>query len=173
MKAHKQERKKKKKRKGERKKERRERESAGTFPVADPGFPVGGRGLPRQLHFENFVCQNERIWTLRGGRASGTPPLDPPMFSYSFLEIFHAIIPVYSRYCFTTLLLTSERNSSRWRTKSKWKNRTLYFKALNEKQSDVKGNLEFSSLMLCEFVFGHTKWGLLHNLFWDDKFKNR
>ena len=41
--------------------------------VADPGFPVeggvdlvGGRGLPRQLRFENFVCQNERIWTLRG-----------------------------------------------------------------------------------------------------------
>ena len=53
--------------------------------VADPGFPVGGHGprrgghgLPRQLHFENFVCQNERIWTLRG-RAPGTPPLDPPM----------------------------------------------------------------------------------------------
>ena len=38
--------------------------------VADPGFPVGGRG-PRggawQLCFENFVCQNERIWTLGGG----------------------------------------------------------------------------------------------------------
>ena len=50
--------------------------------VADPGFPVGGRGprrrgcgLPRQLRFENFVCQNERIGTLGGGRA----PLDPPM----------------------------------------------------------------------------------------------
>ena len=28
-----------------------------------------------QLHFENFVCQNERIWTLRwvGARASGAP----------------------------------------------------------------------------------------------------
>ena len=35
--------------------------------VADPGFPVGGRGLPRWLRFENFVCQNERIWTLGGG----------------------------------------------------------------------------------------------------------
>ena len=52
--------------------------------VADPGFPVGGvdlvggRGLPRWLRFENFVCQNERIWTLRG-RAPGTPPLDSPM----------------------------------------------------------------------------------------------
>ena len=34
--------------------------------MADPGFPVGGHGLPRRLHFENFVCQNERIWILRG-----------------------------------------------------------------------------------------------------------
>ena len=47
--------------------------------VADPGFPVGGRGprkggrgLPRWLRFKNFVCQNERIWTLGGGgRAPG------------------------------------------------------------------------------------------------------
>ena len=47
--------------------------------MADPRFPVGGmnfvgrRGLPRRLRFENFVCQNERIWALRG-RAPGTPP---------------------------------------------------------------------------------------------------
>ena len=48
--------------------------------VADPGFPIGGRGphrrgcvLPRQLHFENFVCQNERIGTLRGARAGRAP----------------------------------------------------------------------------------------------------
>ena len=48
--------------------------------VADPGFPVGGRGLPRGLRFENFVCRNVRIRTLgRGERAPGTPPLDPPM----------------------------------------------------------------------------------------------
>ena len=52
--------------------------------VADPGFPVGGRGprrrgrgLPRWLHFENFVCQNERIWTLGG--VCRARPLDPPM----------------------------------------------------------------------------------------------
>ena len=54
--------------------------------VADPEFPVGGRrphsgrGLPRRLRFENFVCQNERIWTLEGGglrRASAN--VDPPM----------------------------------------------------------------------------------------------
>ena len=56
--------------------------------VADPGFPVGGgvdliRGAvdpPRQLRFKNFACQNERIWTRRGGaRAGRAPPLDPPM----------------------------------------------------------------------------------------------
>ena len=52
-----------------------------TFSVADPGFPAGGggRGLPRQLHFENFVCRNERIWTLRGACA-GHASLDPSMF---------------------------------------------------------------------------------------------
>ena len=41
-----------------------------------------GCGLPRQLHFKNFVCQNERIGTL-GGRAPGEPPLDPPMYRKS------------------------------------------------------------------------------------------
>ena len=42
--------------------------------VTDPGFPVGwGRGLSRQLHFENFVCWNERIWTL-GGMPWACPP---------------------------------------------------------------------------------------------------
>ena len=52
--------------------------------VADPGFHVGGvdlvggRGLPRRLHFVKFVCQNERIVSFRGARA-GYAPLDPPM----------------------------------------------------------------------------------------------
>ena len=48
--------------------------------VADPGFPVGGgvdlvggRGLPRWLRFEHFVCQNERIGTLRGACAGHAP----------------------------------------------------------------------------------------------------
>ena len=41
--------------------------------VADPGFPVGGRGLLRRLRFKNFVCENERIWTLRGACAGHTP----------------------------------------------------------------------------------------------------
>ena len=50
--------------------------------VADPGFPVGwgrgpcrrGCGLPRWLPFENFVCQNKRIGTLRGGTHWACPP---------------------------------------------------------------------------------------------------
>ena len=41
--------------------------------VADPGFPVGGRRPPGRLRFKNFVCRNERIWTL-GGRAPNMPP---------------------------------------------------------------------------------------------------
>ena len=48
--------------------------------VTDPGFPVGGvdligggRGLPMRLCFANFVCQNERIWTL-GGACPGHAP---------------------------------------------------------------------------------------------------
>ena len=40
---------------------------------------VGGRGLPRRLHFVKFVCQNERIGSLRGGHTPGAPPLNPPM----------------------------------------------------------------------------------------------
>ena len=54
--------------------------------VVDPGFPfggsrphgVGGRRLPRQLSFENFVYWNERIWILRGDVRRACP-LDPPM----------------------------------------------------------------------------------------------
>ena len=56
--------------------------------VADPGFPVGGaelvggRQLPRRLCFKKFVCQNERIWTLRGGMHQRRP-LDLPMLGYT------------------------------------------------------------------------------------------
>ena len=38
--------------------------------VSTPAF---SGGLPRRLCFENFVCRNEKIWTL-GGRTPGTPP---------------------------------------------------------------------------------------------------
>ena len=43
----------------------------GTIAVADPGFPVGGVdlvggcGLQRRLRFVKFLCQNERIGSLR------------------------------------------------------------------------------------------------------------
>ena len=57
------------------------RNLTGSPAVADPGFPVGGGAdlvggcqLTRQLRFEKFVCQNERIWTRRGPRAGGAPP---------------------------------------------------------------------------------------------------
>ena len=39
---------------------------------------IGERGLPRWLHFENCVCQNERIGTLRGCMCP-VRPLVPPM----------------------------------------------------------------------------------------------
>ena len=45
--------------------------------MADPRFPVGGRGLPRRLRFVKFVCQNKRIGSLGGARR--VRPLDPPM----------------------------------------------------------------------------------------------
>ena len=35
---------------------------------------VGGRGLPRRLHFIKFVCQNERIGSLRGDMCWVHPP---------------------------------------------------------------------------------------------------
>ena len=38
----------------------------GRQPVVDPGFPTEGRQLPMLLHFVKFVCQNKRIWTLKG-----------------------------------------------------------------------------------------------------------
>ena len=67
-----------------------------TDAVADPGFPVGGGrgphrrgcGLLRRLHFENFVCQNERIGTLRGGTRQVHPPRSTnEMFVYSFYHV--------------------------------------------------------------------------------------
>ena len=50
------------------------------FSVADPGFPVGGRApiqgreLPMQVLSGENVCENERIRSLKRGRALGTPP---------------------------------------------------------------------------------------------------
>ena len=48
--------------------------------VADPGFPVGGRGPPTWALFGENVCENERIGSHGGGGAcAGHAPLDPPM----------------------------------------------------------------------------------------------
>ena len=60
-------------------------------------FPWGGRGLLRRLRFKNFVCRNERIWTLRG-RAPGAPPR-----SANAGEIL--CISAYQQTCFYCLLL--------------------------------------------------------------------
>ena len=56
-----------------------------TRTVADPGFSRGGggrepsRGGREHAKFSRKLHEIERIWTPRGGRASLTPPLDPPM----------------------------------------------------------------------------------------------
>ena len=34
----------------------------------------GGQQLPKRLRFEKFVCQNERIRTLRGALLPAAPP---------------------------------------------------------------------------------------------------
>ena len=70
-----------------------------TKSVADPGFPMGGGrgprrrgcGLLRQLCFENFVCQNERIGTLRGGMCR-VCPLDLPMQIITIDDYFEDLI---------------------------------------------------------------------------------
>ena len=38
------------------------------FPVGEPPPRRGGDQLPERLRFIKFVCQSERIGTLRGGR---------------------------------------------------------------------------------------------------------
>ena len=67
--------------------------------MADPGFPVGGRGprrggrgFPRQLCFEKFICQNERIWTLRGACAGHAPSRSAN--AYIFLKLLASTVLV-------------------------------------------------------------------------------
>ena len=43
------------------------------FPWGGRGPRRGGRGLLSRLRFKNFVCQNKRIWTLRGACAGHLP----------------------------------------------------------------------------------------------------
>ena len=66
--------------------------------AADPGFPVGGGvdlvgglGLPRWLHFENFVCQNERIW---GGVRRASANVDPPMIKVIARDCYNVLLSV-------------------------------------------------------------------------------
>ena len=74
-----------------------------TFAVADPGFPVGGggRGFPKRLRFENFVCQNERIWTLGGGVRRAAPSKSANGLCY--LGIIYIVLPNELRYAWTYL----------------------------------------------------------------------
>ena len=72
-----------------------------TTAVADPGFPVGrvdlvGGGVDsRGGYISKKLCvQNERIWTL-GGRATGTPPLDPPMHCTTYLNANKLYLPLF------------------------------------------------------------------------------
>ena len=64
------------------------------LPVADAGFPVGGRrpvrgrvdplgghGPPMQALFGKNVCENKRIGSCRG-RAPGTPPRSANAYLY-------------------------------------------------------------------------------------------
>ena len=58
--------------------------------MADPGFPVGGRG-PEAVMFRKFLyVETKESGPLGGGggrgRAPGTPPLDPPMVNIESLK---------------------------------------------------------------------------------------
>ena len=61
------------------------------FPVADPGFAVGGcepvrgHGPLTQFLFGENVCENERIGSRRGGMRQARL-LDPPMFPENPME---------------------------------------------------------------------------------------
>ena len=71
----------------------------------------GGRRLLRQLRFENFVCQNERIWTLRGeGRRAC--PLDPPMI-YAIVQhctLNTMLLTLLTYYCTCSCLIRNSQN---------------------------------------------------------------
>ena len=58
-----------------------------TFAVADPGFPVGGRGLhrgvwtPEAVTFQKLCMSKRKNWD-PWGRAQGTPPRTANESSY-------------------------------------------------------------------------------------------
>ena len=59
---------------------------------------VGGRQLPRQLRFEKFVCQNERIWTQRGGARARRrrPPGSATVLFLCFQSTVYAVRAAWS-----------------------------------------------------------------------------
>ena len=63
--------------------------------VADPGFPVGGRGPirghgpPIRALFGENVCENERVGSCRG-RAPGTPPRCTNVCGLIFMDLLFA-----------------------------------------------------------------------------------
>ena len=63
-----------------------------------------GRGLPRWLRFVKFVCQNERIGSLRAGARRVRPPLNPPMLLH-VMSFVHADMDRYT--CTSTYVYSS------------------------------------------------------------------
>ena len=57
---------------------------------------TGGRGPLRRLRFENFACQNERIWTRRGG--GGARRARPPPRSAN--DLYRIYIYFINKYLF-------------------------------------------------------------------------
>ena len=84
------------------------------------GPRMGGRGPPRRLRFENFACQNERIWTRRGGRAPGAPPLDPPMKEEAFSHFGVSLSLSYQYTAMSSRLPPPESFQSCWYEKICW-----------------------------------------------------
>ena len=73
--------------------------------VADPGFPLGGRG-PRRGgvdsrggYVSKILYVKMKEFGPKGGRAPGTPPLDPPMgVIFEANKTFHISL-CYHRHC--------------------------------------------------------------------------
>ena len=78
--------------------------------VADPGFPVGGHQLPRRLHFEKFVCQNERIWT-HGGACQWHPPGSATV-SGAYAILYSYALHMHLKLCHTALNSWLQRHTT-------------------------------------------------------------
>ena len=115
-----------------------------------------------RLHFENFVCQRERIWTF-GGHAPAAP-LDPPMQMCLYQRVSNALAKrkktfycvVYISGWFVVLVLNSVRSSDYYKKNKKLTEiptdipseaREVY---LQENQIRTLRNNSFSHLSQCE-----------------------